>query len=529
MAAHTKDSAKRCEHDPLLRVCGGDGRPPSVVTASPKRSVFDRWPEIMSACWMTVVLLCICFLTLYVLGAVLTKRQGLVVQYVKEREPRHQLGDCNKNVYYHYVVERGMTVDFIRFSSYLAKMAMLYRNLRFNVIFLTADPVRKISLRPKPSRFTQLLAPTLVSSSNPKMDEENAQELRTFLAVHRNVNVTIVPIGKHMASTPLKDKWRGSPSTWIAFYARVASVWRYGGIGVDLATANAEYLTQSRPDARKMAVFTEHNDGNYDHFHVDTARDMFQRVQNEDLPILLYLFKFMFELFDQSIPLFDTNNSIAIIDKNDYEKKNVVSKTPVNKASIESGVKISDKKRESNDTIIKHVYKTRSNHSDTPLLVKSSMNVGLGVEDVKNSTPGATVDEAKEISTLGVSKRQNRPRFVPGGDYEMLPPIYLYRFSLSSNEAGDSHGSKTNQRCHARDYRYTEINKRKVDHRKCALTLDLNGNFVSSLSRLHPLLGHIIYANYRPTSPRFAIEDALMAHCSTSDSYNNYCKYISLM
>ncbi|XP_047995579.1 uncharacterized protein LOC125233566 [Leguminivora glycinivorella] len=306
---------KKDEQCPLLKVEIGMPEPvrqPTAVpqnwsvTCVPKKSCLQRWPEILSASWMTFILLGMSFLLFSSLGMSVYKRQPLLLKYNE--------GTPGSNVFLHHIVNKGCRFPLEMYTQYLESLAVTYPNLRFNVFFLVDDAIRHPYYIPRHGRL-----PSRWFGFPNKDVYAKHSCIKEFEKKYTNINITIMALNKYMAMTPLRFKWRAIPVSYLTFYARVFSVWQYGGIGMDLTTYNNQFSNGFRFDQRIYEILKNHNNGlpvadyNIMLRAIDDDEEnsfkCLKQILNETLSMFNSIFSFGFPSQTEPLPSNESNNT----------------------------------------------------------------------------------------------------------------------------------------------------------------------------------------------------------------------------
>ncbi|XP_034830544.2 uncharacterized protein [Maniola hyperantus] len=289
---------QRDEQYPLLKVESGSGDnvmktqlPSKIassgwhVTCTPKQSWSSRWPEFVSACWMTTIVMLISFLILFALGMSVFRRQPVVIVRCNDSRPA-------SDVFYHHIVSRDAYVPFSLFSEYISYMAKQYPLLHFNVYFLIDDSWQNSVQGSRHLRFLKRLVPQIAGPFNNIFGQNYKREIKEFQRRYQNVNITVMYLSKYMAMTPLGYKWRIIPPNYLSFYARIYAIWQNGGIGFDLITFNDQFIQNRALDRGIDTILQQHNDGIKSEKYADTFNSLDNQEESE-------LFSMLFNLMNQ--------------------------------------------------------------------------------------------------------------------------------------------------------------------------------------------------------------------------------------
>ncbi|XP_063825428.1 uncharacterized protein LOC135074988 [Ostrinia nubilalis] len=516
---------KNDEEYPLLKVetGGGDsGRPPAQpaaapgwnVTCAPKRSWYERWPELFSACWMTGMLLGIFVLIIYGLGTL-----GVI-----RRQPIFVL-NCNASksdseVYYHQIVQRGEHVQFSQFSEYLSDMATQYAFLHFSVFFLIDDSVQYGYRGQRHSRLMNKLLPHHSIRESGICDGINQQELRDFHLKNENVNVTIMPLSKFMAMTPLKYKWRTIPLGYLTFYARVFSVWKNGGIGIDLSCFSNQYKRRQMPDRRITAILKQYDLGSKPEEYAKTLNNIDRDEQNE-------FFGLFYGIVHQIL-----NETRAFLNRSLSFNQEIISEPVIRKHRNKREV-IFKTQNISGDNIITTVTPKMQLVNTSEITIIDSIYKNADTVSVRNNS----VDKTQSFELDTAQKENGQPEkntsslnFVNmpirnGSDGPQV--VLLYDFSIFSDNMGPPYLFPESMQNnlplpHATNHDVVD----SVPKASYFLSVTMEGSFVAAMSKQHPFLGHILSAGCQRMPPRFAIQDALISQCSSIFKDDVYCSNI---
>ncbi|CAH0579280.1 unnamed protein product [Chrysodeixis includens] len=517
---------KQDEQYPLLRVDGGGGdgenhTPPSPtlvtpgwgVACSPKQSWLVRWPEYISACWMTLILLGISFLVFYALGMEAYRRQPVLIMKCNSSKPA-------SDVYYHLIIQRGTYPPFMIYSEYLSSMATQYPSLHFHVIFLIDDSLQTAFRGPRHTRLiNHLIYPTAtLYSSFQRLDENSKRELTEFQRKYQNVNVTIMSLTKYMAMTPLKYKWRNIPLNYLPFYARIFSVWRNGGVGMDLNTFNNNFNSRLHVDRRISAILKQHNDGINVEDYTNALNKIDCEEENELFTVLYDIIHQIFNgtrtLLSRSCPFLQMPNEKGALENNEplvrsnRNKREV--QAPPNDTNHVTKVYVEILNSTNNTDLKKNEYQTLPNLDVNTDKITLNINEPNKAVEVTNSTSVDVINKLEGSNKSEILNKSDTRQLVMFYDFSIfsdgLAPSYLFQVS-------DSYGKPA---------RYANAPTQ-------LLSLDYEGMFVAASSKLHPFLCHLISADCQRMQPKFAIQVTHLTQCSGMFKEDTYCNNIYLL
>ncbi|CAH0397874.1 unnamed protein product [Chilo suppressalis] len=522
---------KTDEQYPLLKVetGGGDsGRPtPSVVTpgwnvvGSQKRSWLDRWPELISAFWMSGMLLGIFCLMLYGLGLGVVRRQPILILHCNSSKP-------GTEVYYHHIVERGSVVPFNLISEYLSNMATLYPLLRHNIMFLMDDTLQSEYRGSRHSRFFNKLIPYHTELGN-HIDENIQQQLKDFQSKHNNVNVTVVSISKYMATTPLRYRWRTIPIAYLTFYARVFSVWQNGGIGMDLEVFSAQFNRGKLPDRRISEILKQHNNGIQPDEYTNSIKKIDREEQNEVLSLFYGIVSQILNetraFFNRTLLYSDEKDKTALeplvrTNRNKRDTKGNISQNITNNTEKIFTTKLSNSINTTNINIVDNVYKNEKVGLDK---LNTSNNV--------NEIPRTIRPYENKIHKIQNSSSNG---LLYPSTSEMPQVWVLYDFSLLSDniQAPSYRLPESLMQGNTPVLPTADHMSARVNHSKSVpviLSINVEGTFIAASLKQHPLLAHIVSARCQRMPPKFAIQDAVISQCSNLFRDDFYCSNIYLL
>ncbi|KAG6445320.1 uncharacterized protein LOC115440423 [Manduca sexta] len=514
--------SKQDEQYPLLKVEGGGGdsgysQSPSTVVAPawgvncpPKQSWLSRWPELFSACWMTLILLGISFLVFYALGMSAYRRQPIIVMKCNETKPA-------SDVYYYQIIQHGVCVPFALYSDYISTMATQYPSLRINIIFLLDDSLPANFHSSKHSRFINNLIPYASVSYKMRLEENNKREIRDFQSKHPNVNVSFMPLSKFMAKTPLKFKWRMIPPTYLPFYARVFSVWQNGGIGMDLTTFNDQFNNHRCIDRKVSAILTQHNDG----IKPENYASSLQAIEREEENDILTAFYTIYQQILNETRSF-LNRSLS------FYPLTTESSVPKNIPLIRTH---RDKRQ---------VVKNPANENNSSV---NFLNVTNKNDSIKNTSIIDLDSSKSKAITLAtnITAKDNNKGIPPSGNQyaseinsSNIPQMVLfYDFSIISDGLGPSYllpdvAIKSDIIEAPKNSAFTQFVKRTPPASR-VLSIHPEGIFFAASSRLHPFLGHLLTSGCQRMHPKFVIQDVLLTQCSGSFKDDAYCNNIYIL
>ncbi|XP_072931967.1 uncharacterized protein [Epargyreus clarus] len=529
---------KRDEQYPLLKVDVGGGdmsppqQPPSTiitpgwnVACVPKRSWLDRWPELISACWMTLILLGITFLVFYALGMSAYRRQPLIIVHCNTSKPEN-------NMYFHHIVPRGSFVPFTLYSDYLSSMAMEYPLMRINVFFLIDDSLHMPGYGPKHSIMFKRFGPSMFNEAY-TMSERDKQELKVFQQRYGNVNITIMPLSYYMAMTPLRYKWKMIPLYYLPFYARIYAVWAYGGIGLDLISFNNKFNNHQMPDRRITAIIKQHNSGIEEKKYIQTLNTINCEEQTEFFNLFYNLIS---NIFNNTYSFFDnvtfnppvtteTNNRLVTVSRNYRNKREDMEIIQKNTTELKRNEIVNDiiNNTKIPNNIETDFYALIVNSSNNAMKVTNSSIISL---EVKENTTTAKQEKTIKIATVA----GNNLNITKMGT-EIPHVVLFYDFSVLSDGVGPSYFLpdvfqppmpvfKNNFR------REATKNTNKPPY---FLSMTSDGVFVAATSRHHPFLGTLLSSGCKRFNPKFAIEDTALSQCSGLLRNDVYCDNIFIL
>ncbi|CAK1547212.1 unnamed protein product [Leptosia nina] len=510
----------RDEQYPLLKVEDSDGggdtktrmpASPTVVTTSwsmnhsapsLKQSWLDRWPEFMSACWMTLILLAISFLVFYALGMSAYRRQPVIVFKCNNSKPA-------SDVYFHHIVSKGSYIPFAIFSEYLSTMASQYPYLRFNVYFLVDDS--NLAQTGKRSRLFKRLVPAIPGTLNVIVEQSNKREIRDFQRRYQNVNVTIMPLSKYMGRTPLRYKWKNIPLMYLPFYARIFSVWQTGGIGMDLLTFNNMFNSRQNTNYKLNAILKQHNDGIETEKYVDILNSMDHDDENE-----------IFSLFYNVVNhiLNQTSSFFNLEAKSEFK---TIEESPL--------IRTHRSKREirENPKLDNYTPNVTVNSSDVlkDSLLDTTLTPHSNLTENGNETNILPAPIENSMANNNVSKF--KPSKVPV-DFPQVLILYdflitddivpSYPLPFASMSADQPAPMKITE-----FKKLSKRNKQMSNH----LSVSSDGLFVAASMCYHPFLAQLLSTGCKRENPTIAIKDTLMSQCSTFLRDDVYCDNIHVL
>uniref|UniRef100_A0A2A4JDR1 Uncharacterized protein n=1 Tax=Heliothis virescens TaxID=7102 RepID=A0A2A4JDR1_HELVI len=535
---------KQDEQYPLLKVDGGgDGgvhqqasptlvAPGWGVTCSPKQSWLVRWPEYISACWMTLILLGISFLVFYALGMEVYRKQPVLIIKCNTSKPA-------SDVYYHHIVQRGSYAPFMLYADYLSNVATQYPELHFHVFFLMDDSLQTAFRGPRHARFINKLIPYTASNmySFTKLDDNSKRDITDFERRYQNVNVTIMSLSKYMAMTPLKYKWRTIPLAYLPFYARVFSVWQNGGVAMDLNNFNNNYNNRQHDDRRITAILKQHNDG----IKVEEYTSALNKIdREEESEFFTVFYGLIHQILNETrtfltksfpFPQVSTEKGITQNEpliRTNRNKRDV--SMPMNENNITEAVShvYVEIMNSTNDTDLKkNEYQTLS--SSDVNLDKLNDNINDAIKLLQINKNLSIVNSTNKTEEL--NKTEIQTEVLNKSDTPQV--VLFYDFSLFSDGIAPSFVLpepliRTDFRQNNRISEFGKSGKygNTVAH---LLSIDSEGLFVAASSRLHPFLGHLITAGCQRMQPKFAIQDTILTQCSGIFKEDTYCNNIYLL
>ncbi|XP_045772333.1 uncharacterized protein LOC123872198 [Maniola jurtina] len=506
---------QRDEQYPLLKVESGGGDnvmrtqlPSKIastgwhVTCTPKQSWCSRWPEFVSACWMTTILLLISFLVFYALGMSAYRRQPVVIVRCNDSKPA-------SDVFYHHIVSRDAYVPFSLYSEYISFMAKQYPLLHFNVYFLIDDSWQNSIQGSRHLRFLKRLVPQIAAPFNSIFGQNYKKEIKEFQRRYQNVNISVMYLSQYMAMTPLRYKWRIIPPNYLSFYARVYAIWQNGGIGFDLITFNDQFNQNRAIDRRVDTILQQHNDGIKSEKYADTFNSLDNQEESE-------LFSTFFNIINQ---ILNETSSFFGADSTDI---NVINNTPIvrtHRSKRDIAVNTTDISL----NIEMKNHTVNENFNETVLTERipnlHKMNISK-----KNSTTynWYALDEIKPPYIYDIFNVPNISNFNVD-----MPQVLFYDIFGFSDEVGPSYSLlKTLAPPNLFSSRHaTKQGQSKSKY----VSLTPEGHFVAASSRHHPFLSHLLSSGCHRVSPQFAIKDTLLSQCSGFLRNDIYCENIRVI
>lgn len=313
------------------------------------------------------------------------------------------------------------------------------------------------------------------------------------------MNVTVMPLSKYMAGTPLRYKWRTIPTSYLPFYARVFSVWENGGIGIDLSLQNLND-DLSLSSKRKAIILKQHNDG----INPEAYANALNKIDTEiESPIFAVIFGFVNHFLNETCSFINRTLTFAPAAEEsmpDILSRNHRAKRDISNYSIET-------------TYLPNV----SNSSAENVVQENNSNlvVPSGLELMNNDFP-LNVNHSKPNAT-------SASQVVLFYDFQIVTdnmgPSYVLPEPLVASEFEPTGIVKSRG---GRDVKRSP-SPSPVAH---LLSIDAEGTFVAASSRLHPFLGHLISSGCQRMAPKFAIQDVLLTQCSGFVREDVYCNNI---
>ncbi|XP_059047138.1 uncharacterized protein LOC131842577 [Achroia grisella] len=530
------EHAPQVKHDeqfPLLKVDsgGGDGtinQAPTVVapgwnvTRSSKRSWLDRWPEFVSALWMTGILLGISLLVMYALSTGLIRKQPIIIL------------NCNdttkptSHVYYHHIGQLGGFIPFLQYSRYLADMATQYPFLNFHVFFLLDDSFQSAICR-RSKIFSKIYYPSTDNIAY-NFDKPNLIALRDFQKSYKNVNISVLPLSKYMAMTPMKHKWRNIPVPYLPFYARVFSIWQNAGIAIDLATFNYKYQRRQGIDRRISTILQQHNDG----INSKEYTNYLSYIKKEENELFSVFSDFISQIWNDTQVFF---NSTLPLNPFNIEKKSVQNTPHVR--TYRNKRDVMTKNDTSNKTVAAVANTGGLNNSHSPIGYIGIMN---NINKLNNMTkilystmPKIYFNNTTErvnFTGMNVNYEQGANNFHKMAKNISIVPqvVFMYDILLVADSIGPTYMTDEQVNKSIRSDPHNEVKSKVInDDQSYILSIDSEGTFIAATSRLHPFLGHLLSVACQRMHPKFAIQNTLITQCAGTFRNDVYCNNIYLL
>lgn len=502
--------------------------------------MFETFAEYLSTCWMTFILLGVSFLVFYAIGMIAFKHQPYIVLKC------NNVSKPGTAVFYHHVIPRGALVPFMIYSEFIGATAVQYPNLRIHVFFLIDDS-RYIFDRP------------LCYHSNKCYEEFNKREIREFHERYSNVNTTVMLLSKFMAQTPLKYIWRRIPIAYLPFYARVYSVWQYGGIALDLPLSYTKYMT-GKFDPRFTDILRLYNDGvkpeGFDEFlsKVSDDEQMFKMFYSIFSSFLLEAKSVMSNIMLISTPTLNlteenvnvtTNSTTAINFETPSTDLNlIISKDRI--SNIPNTVSVAEKNESFDNTmgielssaLDDVLTKRKVNFSDGNnttsdgkenlyQVILSSVNTSA-IKIETTTTSAAFVIQSNDTETS--TKPNNAVRGL-----NILPDIFSFKMWKDKEKKTGLNKSpnlnKTNKQVvfvydvfiedGSNPFKIAQaaasdhvMQRETIVNPEQRIFVNMDGTFISASARFHPFLTHILNVGCRRYPPKVAIKEVLYRECS---------------
>ncbi|VVD00829.1 unnamed protein product [Leptidea sinapis] len=514
------------EVNPLLKHEGVDGsgdnkpvsQPPvAVVTTAtgwnvrcvPKGSWMARWPEFISACWMTLMLLTISFLVFYTLGISAYRRQPVVIMRCNNSKPA-------SNVYYHHIVPRGSLLPFTLFSEYLSNIAGQYPYLRFNVNFLIDDslPNAAAGRSGKKSRIFNRLVPIMPSTINTIIEQSVMRDVRDFERRYQNVNITIMLLSRYMATTPLKNNWRNIPISYLSFYARIFNIRQSGGIGLDLVTFNDIFHNYQEINPKITAILKQHNDGIDAKKYTDILRSLNSESENELISMFLNVINNVLNL---TCAYFNAGVRHEV---NVFENKPLI-RTHRSKRELRDDVKLSTKSFEN----LTGTTNLDNNNRTQPICNTTQSN---DTYEIVNTTDVLKSNNLTKETDAVVDINEAHNFVLNSTDIANELPQWLIFYDLSLySDIGSSYllplPSVKQDSQDIAPMKITEFKKLARPTTYNQLSLSSDGLFIAAPQRFHPFLSQLLSTSCKRVNPSIAIKDTFMSQCSNFLRDDVYC------
>lgn len=464
---------------------------------------------------MSGMLLGIFVLILYGLGTMgVIRRTPFIVLHCND-------SSLTNEVYYHYLVQEEVQVPFNQLSEHLSDMGVQYPELHINIMFLIDNT----------NRFRR-------SIHYYAKRDQIIRELQTFGEFHlkyNNVNVTTMLLTKYLAMTPWRYKWKKIPTSNLLFYLRVYSIWKNGGIGMNLDTFSSRHLEHPAVTAimkqQDYGIKTQeytHRINKLDRDEQNEFASLFygilHQILNETRSFINKSMTFSenYTKKDMLVPFVRTHRNKRDVpdSKNDINltSKEVTTSTPTNELVNTSDL-----------TIINAPYRD----TDHDLAVNNNKLVFAfdSIQPTNNKTSNFSSKE-DSLNTTEIKVR------IPIRNVSEIPQVLLfYDFSFFS-EAQESpymvpetmvpsNLSPMNaDNCNEQDMLTTS---EPIKNQPYMLAIALDGSFIAASSKQHPFLGHIISTACQRMSPRFSIQDAIVTQCSAIFNDDVYCGNIYII
>lgn len=451
--------------------------------------------EIISTCWMTIVLLAISFVMFYALGMSAYRRHPVIVVRCNETKPA-------SNVFYHSIISQDF-VPFSIYSEYLSFMATKYPLLHFHIFFLIDDawhvPVQS-SWQPN---LMKRLIPHIAGSINTVFKQNNNREIRNFQRRFQNVNVSVMYLSKYMGMTPLKHGWRMIPARYLTFYARVYEVWQNGGVGFDLVTFNNQYNSNQELDRRIDAILKQHSNGIETKKYATVVNSFDKDEENEIFSMFLEFVNHILNQTSSFLNIETTKNVNFIDDSNGVRAQRNKRNVP---ATVNYELDYMNNKTSLNNDTSQNILDTSNTtmNNDKINITEKSINITLN----------STIDNIKGHDL----KIKNATSYM-----EVPQVLFFYDLSGFSDESGPSYVVQQSVLNSVPEHYNSK--KQKLNY----LLLSPEGYFVAASSRHHPFLAQLFTSACHRLDPKYAIKNTLLNQCSRFLRDDVYCESIRII
>lgn len=448
------------------------------------------------------------------MGMAVARRQAMMVHYLKEHEARQlRSHDPQREVFYHHVIERGTPIPFQKYSDYLRQMATTYQNLKFNVIFFTDDSIQSAMKWSRHSKFMNKLLPSSVLY---RKDKSIKREICNFLRKYNNVNITITSLVKYMSTTPLRYKLNHVSLPYIIFYARVYTIWQYGGVALDLPNSNEKFMNEKQLHDVATTTFRNFNDG------LKQSLEVPSRNKENEFDIFFSCWDFvMNEAWNETRNFFNNSLSwppmlLSADDKHSRVHRNKreiseVNDIQVHNTSISTSLPINDTNQVSGNF-------NNSEKSTESIPVSDMWLVNTNTTGTSFHPNKTTIQEYNISSYETTSIKNDSTKYI-----EMPHIKFFYDVLLISDAMSPAYGGFDTQPYNIN----LEPDKNSEGFPK-QLLIDSKGRFIAAYSHFHPFLSHLMSMAYRHDSPRNCIEEGILTHCSDFYHRDSYCSTIEL-
>lgn len=378
----------------------------------------------------------------------------------------------DEQVFFHYIFNDVNTLTISQFSEYITNMAKTYNNLKFKIFFLKDDIHNSYRLQ----LFSDVWSFMGLNDGVVDITPDNAKAIQELQSNHSNVKIFIKRLSNYAVDKCWKHKLRQVQPMNVPFFLRLYSVWRFGGIAMDLPAYNQLHrfrLTDHHTGNRANQILNDFN-------HKAIGHEQNTQVLKFDLTLFDFLSKYFVEMARMNYMPLQIGEDNKSSDKNGKTTESIIQSNSGNgleKRSVETTTQYK--------IAPKHKITDVENHAG----VTSNSAAITNLEDVNN------INSTKERNDTNMNNNEGKIilALIRSSSY-VAPPILDDDDQISTGQFRDD------------------------------VYIDLTGKFIAADRAHHPFIENIL-ATSANVSPVKAITSVLTAKCGGNFKCP-YCKTV---